>query len=78
MEMPVTLQLGAGGALRQFFVDVLPSHIAMLLHVVVGDPIRDALVAESSDQPIKDRRGVPLSHCCPDMISIKVGANLVD
>ena len=78
VEMPVALELGASGALGKFLVDIIPSHIAMLLHVVVGDLIRDALVAESCDQPIEDRRGVALSHCCSDTLSIKVGANLVD
>ena len=78
MKMPVALELGAGGAVGKFVVDVVPSHIAVLLHVVVGDLIRDALVAESCDQPIEDGRGVALSHCCSDTISIKVGANLVD
>jgi hypothetical protein len=36
------------------------------------------LVAESCDQPIKDRRGLALFNRCSDTISIKVGANLVD
>jgi hypothetical protein len=59
-------------------VDVLAQHIAVLLHVVVGDLIGDALVAESRDQPIKDRRGIMLPDCGSDTISIKIGANLVD
>jgi hypothetical protein len=50
----------------------------MLLHVIVGDLIRDALIAESFDQPIKDRRGLALPHCRSDTISIKVSANLLD
>src|SRR5205823_6093951 len=78
MEMPVALELGAGDALGKFLVDVLPLDITVLLHIVVGDLIRDALVAESCDQPIEDRRGIALSHCCSDTISMKVGANLVD
>ena len=50
----------------------------MLLHVVVGDLIRDALVAERCDQPIEDRRGVVLSYCCSHAVSLEVGANLID
>ena len=55
-----------------------PGHTAVLLHVVVGDRIGDALIAESGDQPIEDRRGVALSDCCADPLSLKVGANVVD
>jgi hypothetical protein len=47
MEVPVALELGAGGTLGKFLVDIVPLHIAVLLHVVVGDLIGDALVAES-------------------------------
>ena len=72
------MELGATGASGKFLVDIIPLHIAVLLHVVVGDLIRDALVAQRCDQPIEDRRGVALSHCCSNTISIKVGANFVD
>ena len=78
VKVPVALELGARGASGKFLVDIVRSHIAMLLHVIEGDLIRDALVAESRHQPIEDRRGVALSHCCPDTTSIKVGANVVD
>lgn len=44
-EVPVAFELGARGALGKFVIDVLPLHIAVLLHVVIGDPVRDALVA---------------------------------
>ncbi len=47
VEVPVALELGAGGTLGKFLVDIVPLHIAVLLHVVVGDLIGDALVAES-------------------------------
>ena len=69
-KVPVALELGAGGAVSKFLIDIVSSDIAMLLHVIVRDLIRDPLVAESCDQPIKDRRGVTLSHCCSDTISI--------
>ena len=36
------------------------------------------MVAESCDQPIEDRRGVALSHCCSHTLSIKVGSDFVD
>jgi hypothetical protein len=78
MEMPVAFQLWASGAAGKFFIYVGPLHIPMLLHVIVRDLIRDALVAQSFDQPIENWRGVALSYRCADAISIKVGANLVD
>ena len=47
VEMPVAFELGARGTSGKFVVDIVPSHIPMLLHVIGGDLIRDALVAES-------------------------------
>ena len=47
VEMPVAFKLGATGTVGKLLIDVLPSHITMLLHVIVGDLIRDPLVAES-------------------------------
>ena len=78
VKVPVAFEFWASGAVGQFFVDVLPSQITVLLHVVVGNLIGDALVAERRDQPIEHCRGVALSHCRSDTISIKVGADLVD
>jgi hypothetical protein len=78
MKVPITLELGATGITGKVLVDIVPPRVTVLLHVVGGDLIRDALVAERGNQPIKDRRGVALSHCRPDAVSIKVGANLVD
>src|SRR5260370_37162023 len=78
VEVSVALQFRAGGAVGKFLVDIVPPHIPMLLHVVVGDLIRDALVAESCDQPFEDPRGLALPHCCSDTLSVKVGANVVD
>ena len=78
VEVPVALQLRASRASGKVCGYVVPSHIAVALHVVVGDLIGDALIAERCDQPIKDRRGFAVSYCRPDTISYKVGANLVD
>ena len=78
LKVPVALELGATGISGKFFVDLGPSHVTMLLHVGGGDLIRDTLVTERCDQPIEDRRGVVLSYCCSDAVSLEVGADLVD
>ena len=46
MEMPVALELGATGSLGELMVNVVPRRPAVPRHVVVGDLIGDALVAE--------------------------------
>jgi hypothetical protein len=53
MEVPVALELGAGGTSAQLSSDIGPGHVPMRLHVGFGDLIRDALVAQRSDQPIE-------------------------
>jgi hypothetical protein len=52
-ELPVALELGAG---RRFQpgLDRPPGRAAMSGHVISGDLVRDALIAESFDRPIKN------------------------
>ena len=78
VEVPVALQLGARDTSGKFSVDIVPPHIAVLLHVIVGDLICDALVAERCDQPVENGCGVALSDCRPDILSIEVGANPIN
>jgi hypothetical protein len=50
----------------------------MFLHVVVGNLIGDALVAQSCQQPIEHGRRVVVPDRCSHLISGKVGSNVVD
>ena len=76
MEMPVALELGATGALAKLLVDVRPWRPPMLLHVIVGDLIRDALIAESGHQPIEHGRGVAIPDCCLEHLSARRSARM--
>jgi hypothetical protein len=46
--------------------------------VLVGDLIRDALVAQSRHQPIEDSRSIPIHDRCSNTVSLEIGTNLVD
>jgi len=61
MEMPVALQLGTSGAPTKALLDLPPRRSTVLFHVVVGDLVRDALVAQSRHQPVKDGAGVAVA-----------------
>ena len=50
----------------------------MPLHVVVGDLIGDALVAQSGHQPIEHSSGVAVPDCRLDLVGPQVGSNVVD
>src|SRR4051794_21585158 len=78
VKVPVAFQLGAGGTSAEVLIDIVPFDVTMLLHVVKGNLIGDALVAQLCDQPIKHSRGVAVSYRCSNTIAIKVGANFVD
>ena len=58
MEPPVALQPGATNTVTELLLNVVPCRPAMPLHVIVGDLIRDALVAQTRHEPIKHGRGV--------------------
>ena len=53
MEMPVALELGATDASAELLVNVAPGRSPVFRHVVVGDLIGDALVAQRGHQPIE-------------------------
>ena len=78
VEMPVALELGATDAWARFWSMSAQVRWPVLLHIVVSDLIRDALVAQSSHQPIEHRRGFAVSDCCSTLVSCKVGPNLLD
>ena len=61
--MPVALQLRAGGTGGNLGVDIGPRRRAMSFHVLGGDLVRDALVAQSRHQPIEQRAGVVAPDC---------------
>ena len=70
MEMPVGLEFGATDSSAELLVNVAPGRPAVSLHVIVGDRIGDALVAQSGHQPIEHNSGVavaglPLGPCQP-------------
>ena len=46
MKLPVVFQLRAAGAAGKLGAEVLPGRPAVALHVVVGDLVRDPLVAQ--------------------------------
>ena len=50
----------------------------MALHVLGGDLVRDALIAQSRNQPIKQRRGVVAPDGSGNAFGPQVGANVVD
>jgi hypothetical protein len=47
-------------------------------HVPGSDRIRDPLIAQRFDQPVKQGRGVVVSDGANDATPSKVGANVVD
>jgi hypothetical protein len=78
MEMPVGLELGASDTLAELLVDVAPRRPAMPRHVIVGDLIGDALVAQSGHQPIEHDGGVAVPDRRLDLVSPQVGPDLID
>ena len=78
VKVPIAAELGATGTSPKALIDIRPFGVTVLLHVGGSDLVRDALVAERCDQPIENLRGVVLSYCCSDTLSVKVGAYLVD
>src|SRR5258708_6179384 len=78
MEMPVALEFGATDTLAELLVDVVPGRSPVFLHVVVGNLIRDALVAQSGHQPIEHGRRVAVPDRRSHLITCKVGSNVID
>ena len=78
MEMPVALELGATDASAELLVNVAPLRPAVPLHVIVGDPIGDALIAQRCHQPIEHNSGVAMPDCRLDFVSPEVGPDVID
>jgi hypothetical protein len=78
MEMPVALELGATDTLVELLFNVAPRRPAMPLHVLVGDLIGNALIAQSGHQPIEQDSGVAMPDCRLDLVSPEVGSNVVN
>ena len=78
MEMPVGLELGTAGAVAELLFNVAPARPAMPLHVIVGDRIGDALIAQSGHQPIEHNSGIAMPDCRLDLVSPQVGSNVVN
>ena len=78
MEVPIALELGASGTGGNLGVDVGPLGPTVAFHVLGGDLVRDALVAQSRHQPIEQRRGVVAPDGRGNAFGPQVGANVVD
>src|SRR3984893_6700621 len=78
MEVPVALELGTAGAAAELLLNVAPRRPAMPLHVIVGDLIRDALVAQTRHEPVEHGRRVVVPDRGPDLLGPEVRPDLVD
>ena len=78
VEMPVAFELWAGGTGGNLGVDIGPWSPTVPLHVLGGDLVRDALIAQSRHQPIEQRRGVVAPDGGGNAFGPQVGANVVD
>ena len=76
--MPVALEFWAGGTGGNLGVDIGPSGPTVPFHVLGGDLVRDALVAQSRNQPIEQRRGVVAPDGRRNSLGPQVGANVID
>src|ERR1700736_1466803 len=77
MEVPVALELGTAGAAAELLVNVVPCRPAMPLHVIVGDLIGDALVAQTRHEPIKHGRRVVVPDRGPDLLGPELCPDLI-
>src|ERR1700730_16368532 len=78
MEMPVGLELRATDILAKLLVNVVPCRPAMPLHVIVGDLIRDALVAQTRHEPVEHGRRVVMPDRGPDPLGPQVCPDLLE
>ncbi len=78
MEVPVAPQLGTTRTTIKALLDLLPRRPAMLLHILVGDLVRDALIADRGHQPVEHRAGVAIADCRTDFVGSKVSPDLID
>src|SRR3984893_310686 len=78
MEVPVALELGTAGAAAELLLNVAPRRPAMPLHVIVGDLIRDALVAQTRHEPVEHGRRVVVPDRGPDPLGPEVCPDLIE
>ena len=76
--MPVAFEFWAGGTGGNLGVDIGPCRTTVPFHVLGGDLVRDALIAQSRHQPIEQRRGVVAPDGRGNAFGPQVGANVVD
>src|SRR5258708_37409044 len=77
VKMPIAFQLWTARA-TDLPRNIRPSRSAVLLHVAVGDLVRDALVAERRHQPVEYRTGISVADCRLDLVGPEVRSDLVD
>ena len=78
MEVPIAFELGASGTGGKLAVDVGPLGSTVPIHVLGGDLVRDALVAQSRNQPIEQRCGVVAPDGRGNAFGPQVGANIIN
>ena len=78
VEVPVTLQLWTTDTTIKAVLDLPSPRPAMLLHVAVGDLVRDALVAQSRHQPVEHRTGVTIADSRAHFLGPEVCPNLIN
>ena len=57
-ELPIAVELQARRMTSKASRDAGPARPAMALHVIVGDAVGDALIAQGLDQPIEQAGGI--------------------
>src|SRR5216683_6554346 len=69
VEMPIALQLRTTDATIKAPLDLPPRRPPMLLHILEGHLVRDALIADGGHQPIEYRTGVAIADCRSHLVS---------
>jgi hypothetical protein len=78
VEMPVALKLGAGWGSCEVPGDVVPGGPAVSRHIIVGNPVRNALKAQGCGQPIKQCCCVMLADRLDDTMLLELGLEVFD
>src|SRR5262249_7187324 len=71
VKMPIALQLWTARA-TDLPRNIRPSSSAVLLHVLVGNLVRDALIANRGHQPVEYRTGISVTDCRLDLVGPEV------
>jgi hypothetical protein len=66
VEMPIALELGAGRGCCKVPGDVVPGDSAVSRHIIVRNPVRDALEAQRCSQPLEQCCCVMVVDCLDD------------